>query len=103
MIPKTEGIKPKRGGKKVKKELSDDSSGNNDLSDSEKDKIEQKDQKPKRGRKVIEKSPSESPQKDEENIKTGDIPDGLPDNPESGKNDLKTAKKRKTKAKPAKK
>lgn len=108
---KTERIKPKRGGKKGIKS-SDDSSGNNDISDSEKteDKaplqinIEQKDVigKPKRGRKIVQKSPS--PCNEEENIKTGDVPNGLPDNPESGKNDIKpTAVKRKTKAKPAKK
>lgn len=37
---------------------------------------------------------------EEQNIQTGDLPTGLPDNPESGKNEIKpVAAKRKTKAK----
>lgn len=48
---------------------------------------------------IIQKSPPVSVI-EEQNIKTGDLPDGLPDNPESGKNEYKPAAvKRKIKAK----
>jgi len=119
-----EDQKPKRGVPKSKQGIksSDDSSGNNDLSDSErpKNKLQvnfEQTAKPKRGGRRVKdkelnendlmKSPPSLCANDGENIKTDNLPDGLPDNPESGKQGIKpkppTAVKRKTKAKPAKK
>lgn len=117
-----EDVKPKDGGGKQGIKSSDDSSGNNDLSDSEviSNKLQQVNseqtnvpEKPKRGRRVKDKElnendlpkiPTSPSANDGEGIKIGNLPDGLPDNPESGKHNVKpTVVKRKTKAKPAKK